>query len=86
MKKIIIISILIILFFTIYLNFPKKIIKKKKKANTDICLNIKYCNKEYLSRYKNYKKNNPNLSNEDVITRVNLNLDYSFYTCIYNGL
>ena len=31
------------------------------------------------SRYKQYKTNHPNLSNEDVVTHINMNLDYNFY-------
>lgn len=50
----------------------EKIKKKCKKLN--------YCQSGNLSRYLSYYEKNKNLSIEDVITRVNLNLDYSFYT------
>lgn len=39
-----------------------------------------YYKEEYEERYKNYQEKNPNLSEEDVITRVNIGLDYPYYT------
>lgn len=47
---------------------------------TNECKKIDYCNKKNLKRYIKYYKNNKNLSINNVIIRVNLNLDYSFYT------
>jgi len=49
---------------------------------------IDYFNYDYIDRYISYKDKNPFLSDEDVVTRVNLNLDYSFYkkTSISNHL
>ncbi len=54
------------------INIEDKINKKCKK--------IKYCNKKYMTRYINYYNKNKDLSIEDIITRVNINLDYNFYT------
>lgn len=42
--------------------------------------NIKYYNDDYQQRYEKYKKQNPDLTLRDVVTRVNIGLDYSFYT------
>jgi len=39
-----------------------------------------YCNNKYIDRYYKYYKNNKKLSINDIITRVNLGLDYDFYT------
>ena len=59
----------------------KENIKKNNKDDiTSKCKKIKYCNTNYIDRYKKYQKNNKNLSFNDVVVRVNLNLDYSFYT------
>lgn len=41
---------------------------------------IHYFNEDYLNRYVNYKKNHSELSDEDIITRVNIGLDQAFYT------
>ena len=35
---------------------------------------------EYKNRYENYKNNNPQLNNKDIVLRVNIGLDHSFYT------
>lgn len=40
---------------------------------------IDYFNYNYLNRYVEYKKCNPTLTDIDIITRVNLNLDMPFY-------
>lgn len=77
--RIIIILLLLTLLLSIfYLNTSNNKIKKSHKNN--FCLNIKYCNKKYINRYKSFQKKNPSLSKEEIITQVNLNLDYSFYT------
>lgn len=60
-----------------------KVDKTKNKNNDTLkkkCKKINYCNLKYLDRYKSYKNSNKDLSDEDIITRVNLGLDYSFYT------
>lgn len=59
----------------------KENIKKNNKDDiTSKCKKIKYCNTNYIDRYKKYQNSNKNLSFNDVVVRVNLNLDYSFYT------
>lgn len=40
---------------------------------------IDYFNYKYLDRYICYRKNNPNLSDLDIIIRVNIGLDKPFY-------
>ena len=60
-------------------NNESKKINDLDKINKQ-CNKIEYCNKKYINRYVNYYKKNKNLNIEDVITRVNINLDYDFYT------
>ena len=54
--------------------------KKEKNTFTKKCKKLKYCDIKKKKRYESYQEKNKDLSFEDVITRVNLNLDYSFYT------
>lgn len=58
----------------------KKIKKEKKDSFTNNCKRINYCKKELKDRYMKYKDTHDELSFEDIVTRVNLNLDFSFYT------
>ena len=51
-----------------------------KDSFTKKCKKLDYCDISKKERYENYQKKNTELSFEDVITHVNLNLDYSFYT------
>lgn len=44
------------------------------------CKEINYCKKKYYQRYEKYHNENNNLSIEDIITKVNIGLDHSFYT------
>lgn len=61
---------------------------KKNSENKDNSENIFQNEKNYkqenLNRYVSYKEKNPNLSNEQIITRVNIGLDYEFYGYISN--
>lgn len=60
-----------------------KITKTKETVEDKInseCKKIKYCKVNNMDRYISYYKNNNTLSFEDIVTKVNLNLDYSFYT------
>ncbi len=86
MKKIImsIIVILIIVVGAIFI-FSKddESAKKEVKTKKNDLASISYYKKEYKERYDNYKKKNKELSNEDVITRVNIGLDNSYYTNTY---
>ena len=54
----------------------------KEGYNNDIFdyLKLSYFNENYLPRYIDYRKKHDNLIIEDVVTYVNVNLDYDFYT------
>ncbi len=54
----------------------------KEDYNKDIFdyLKLSYFNENYLSRYIDYRKKHDDLKTEDVVTYVNVNLDYDFYT------
>ena len=96
MKKIIIIlSSIIVIIFLILMIFlfntdskDKDIDNiKEKKTTENIPLEednefnkLSYYKKENLDRYKAYQDNNKDLSIEDIVTRVNLNLDKEVYT------
>lgn len=55
--------------------------KKEKLAKLDnINEKIDYFHEEYLDHYLAYLEKNPNLSKEDIVTRVNIGLDQEFYT------
>ncbi len=56
----------------------KKEKKKPVKKDTDYT-KLSYYRDEYKDRYKKYKKDNPNLSNEKVVIDVNIGLDYPYY-------
>ena len=87
-KWILLILIIIITIIIVSVNNnnqnAKETLKINKTKNSDSfkikCQKINYCNLKYLDRYKSYKNSNKDLSDEDIITRVNLGLDYSFYT------
>ena len=53
--------------------------KVKEKEDNEFS-KLSYYKKENLDRYKSYETNNPNLSIEDIVTKVNLNLDKEIYT------
>lgn len=54
---------------------PKKQSKPKETVNED----PSYYHVEQKQRYHDYQKANPLLTNEEIITRVNMNLDQPFY-------
>lgn len=78
MKKL----ILLVLVFIIFLLGMICIIKKDK--NKKYCFNnnqtVSFYKKELLNRYIYYKEKNNNLSDEDIITYVNIGLDKDEYT------
>ena len=93
MKKIVIVlsSIVIIIFIILMIflfntNSKDKDVKENeakeeiiKKEDNEFS-KLSYYKKENLDRYKAYKINNKDLSIEDIVTRVNLNLDKNVYT------
>lgn len=72
MKKIFI--LFLILVITIGCN--------KKEEKNELKEKFKYYKEENIERYNQYKQKNNKLKDEDIITRVNLNLDKPFYTDI----
>ena len=54
-------------------------ITEKLSYLNNIDKKIDYFNYKYIDRYIDYKKENPNISEVDVVTRVNLGLDRPFY-------
>lgn len=53
--------------------------EEKVKVKKDTFTDISYYKKENLSRYKNYQKNHPELSIEEIVKTVNMQRDYDFY-------
>lgn len=93
MKKIIFLlsSIVVIVFLVLTVilfkvkDTPKKsndnkVSDKKSNKSSDSYGQFSYYKKDNLERYREYKKNNPSYSLEDVVTYVNLNLDKEPYT------
>ena len=96
MKKIIIIlSSIIVIIFIILMIFlfntdskdkdiketkDKETIDKVPKEDDNEFSKLSYYREENLDRYKAYQSNNSDLSIEDIVTRVNLNLDKETYT------
>lgn len=64
------------------INEKKSVINTSNKNNSfsKKCKQLKYCNSEKKERYQKYQSKYSDLSFKDVVTRVNLNLDYDFYT------
>lgn len=66
---------------------PKELKTEKKNKNKDKKLDelnnidkkIDYFNSKNINRYLAYKKKNKNLTDEQIIKNVNMNLDYDFY-------
>ena len=87
MRKIfiyVLVTFIILIFMTLLLctsRFDKKEDELDKKLDLldNIDREITYFKYRYIDRYIAYKEKYPNLSNIDIVTRVNLNLDYPFY-------
>lgn len=84
MKNGIYIMITLIIIFGVLLFFKlnkKEIIKTPKKVLETTPLNVyNFYKEENKERYNNYKIQNPLLKNKDIVLRVNIGLDHSFYT------
>ena len=84
----ILIIILILISSSIGLTINKKDNKKNTKTKTELKLEklnhiekkLSYFNYNNLDRYIKYKKDNPKLSNKQIIIDVNIGLDYEYYT------
>ena len=69
---------IIIISIVLFTNNPKE--RPVKDEWIVISEKIKFFKKDNLNRYKEYKKNNPDMSNTDVVKYVNIGLDNPFYT------
>lgn len=75
-----IISVIIYLITNLLTSInPPDEVKIKNHSKKDPLTSLTYYLPSEKERYHNYKTNHPELSDEDVITYVNMNLDYSFY-------
>lgn len=82
-KNIIILVLLIaIIFLIVHLMFKEKPNQKIQASTSkqEVWEKIPYYKKKNQERYIKYQKENTTLSKEQVITQVNIGLDYSFYT------
>lgn len=81
-KKVLIVflPLICILGLVGYLLLPDSETSTPKKKNT----NPTYYLKENKDRYQDYQKEYKDLSKQEIITRVNMNLDYDFYQKIIN--
>lgn len=89
---VVVIAVVVVSIFTGSKVFSKEKEKTKKEKKTNleekleilgnVNKKINYFKNDYIDRYINYKKKNKNLSNNDVVLRVNIGLDRDFYTNI----
>lgn len=63
-------------------NSSKNDEKKDEKKDDNVFEKIIDYKKENLNRYLTYKEKNKELSNNDIVTYVNIGLDYEFYSYI----
>ncbi len=83
MKKLFPVFILIVALISVSGFFFNKPIKKEvkyKKSFIEEAKCLPYYKNNNIKRYQDYQKLNNNLTVEDIVTRVNLNLDLPFYT------
>ena len=84
MKKLVLIIILVIVSISLFLSLVlSKPVKKEVSVKKNFIEEAKcrpYYKNNNIKRYQDYQKLNSNLSVEDIVTRVNLNLDLPFYT------
>lgn len=81
MKKgmtLLIILITVVAILCILKNNKKEVVKEEVETNPYQEFN--FYKEENLERYKKYSISNPDLSSKDIVLRVNMNLDNSFYT------
>ena len=81
MKRTIIILLITLIILLLFNSFKSNTttIDYNKTLKNELS-KINYFHKKNLERYISYYDNNPELTLEDVVIRVNLNLDKSFYT------
>lgn len=80
--KVLLLLFILICISYVIINPSKEKGYKNTKEETFInnCKKLDYYKKENKTRYYSYKKKNKNLSEEDIVTRVNIGLDYKYYT------
>lgn len=80
-KKILLVIIIItcLMGLSIYLFAPADKTEKKDSLTKTTQQNPDYYHPELKQRYDQYQSTNPDLSSPEVITRVNMNLDYPYY-------
>lgn len=98
-KKITIIVVIAVIVIGIFTS--SKVFSKTKENNSEtkevttndklkilgnIDKKINYFKEEYIDRYISYKKKNEQLSNNDIVLRVNIGLDQEFYTNVKKAL
>ncbi len=83
-KKVLLVFIPLIIAGTIiYWFLPSNSTKtEEKQPKKTVNNDPQYYQTSLKERYENYQKTNPDLSTEEIITRVNMNLDYPFYEVI----
>lgn len=63
----------------VFINKETNLTKKEEKKK-EIDSKISYYKKDYKDRYIAYKKKNKNLTDEEIITQVNIGIDNEYYT------
>lgn len=97
-KRITIVVVIAVIFIGIFTSTKVFSKEKSKKEDKEITMNdkleelgninkkIKYFKEDYIDRYIAYKNKNKNLSNSNIVLRVNIGLDQEFYTNIQKAL
>lgn len=93
---VVVIAVIVIGIFASSKVFSKG--KDKQEENKEMTINnkldilgnidkkINYFKSDYIDRYINYKNKNKDLSNNDIVLRVNIGLDQEFYTNLHKAL
>lgn len=69
-----------LLILVTFLFYP--ISKKTTKDKMNPFLSLEGYHQQNLKRYQNYQKKYPDIQTQDIVTQVNMNLDYGFYNQI----
>lgn len=76
------ILLVILIFIARHILINEKLPIKKELTFEEEIQKIPYYKDENLKRYQNYKKQNKNFSNNEIVTYVNIGLDNPYYTNI----
>ena len=77
-----VILLVILIFIARHILINEKLPIKKELTFEEEIQKIPYYKDENLKRYQNYKKQNKNFSNNEIVTYVNIGLDNPYYTNI----